>query len=248
MTDFKQIYANQAAKYEQMVAREDYEGNILPALLGIRPFTNQTIVIELGAGTGRLTQLLAPHVSRITAMDISPHMLSVAREKLDLAGFSHTKATKERKPARSVSLAAADNRQLPIASQTADVALVGWSLGHFVGWYPTDWRDQIGQALTEMQRVLRPGGTSILLETLGTGRETPQPPHEGLAAYYKWLENEHGFSAAWIRTDYRFASVDEADALTRFFFGDELAGRIHREKLTILPECTGIWWRHSEPG
>ncbi len=235
MTDYKQIYANQAAKYEQMVAREDYEGNILPALLGIRPFTLQTTVIELGAGTGRLTRLLAPHVRCITALDISPHMLGVARERerLDLAGIS----------TRSVTLAAADNRHLPIASQTADVAIVGWSLGHFVGWYAADWRDQIGQALTEMQRVLRPGGTIIILETLGTGRETPQPPHEGLAAYYDWLENENGFSHTWIRTDYRFASVDEANALTRFFFGDEMADRIRRDNLTILPECTGIWWR-----
>lgn len=234
MTNFKQIYATQAAEYEQMVAREDYEGHILPALLAIRPLTPETAVIELGAGTGRLTRLLAPHIGRITAMDISPHMLGVAHEKLDLAGLG--------KPARSVALAAADNRHLPIAARTADVAIAGWSLGHFAGWY-TDWRDQIGQALTDMKRVLRPDGTIIILETLGTGRETPQPPHDGLAAYYDWLENEHGFSVTWIRTDYRFASVDEADRLTRFFFGNALADRIRRDNLTILPECTGLWWR-----
>ncbi len=239
MTDFKRIYATKAVEYEQMVAREDYEGHILPALERARPFTLETAVIELGAGTGRLTRLLAPHVRRITALDISPHMLGVAREKLDLRGF---RATKGRQPQGSVSLAAADNRYLPIAAQTADLAIAGWSLGHFVGWY-TDWRDQIGQALVEMKRVLRPGGTIIILETLGTGRETPQPPHGGLAAYYDWLENEHGFAATWIRTDYRFASVDKADTLTRFFFGDELADRIRRNNLTILPECTGIWWR-----
>ena len=237
MIDFKQIYATQAAKYEQMVAREDYQGHILPALLGIRPFTNQTSVIELGAGTGRLTKLLARHIGHITAMDISPHMLGVARKKLDPSGVP--------KPEGTIALVAADNRRLPIADQSADVALVGWSLGHFVGWYPADWQDQIGRALAEMQRVLRPGGTIIILETLGTGHETPQPPHEGLAAYYDWLENEYGFESAWIRTDYRFASVKEADGLTRFFFGDALADRIRCEKLTILPECTGIWWRHA---
>jgi ubiquinone/menaquinone biosynthesis C-methylase UbiE len=165
-------------------------------------------------------------------MDISPQMLSVARDKLNPSGFP--------KPEGFIRLAAADNRQLPIAAQTADLVIAGWSLGHFVGWY-ADWRDQIGQALTEMKRVLRPGGTMIILETLGTGRETPQPPHDGLTAYYNWLENEHGFATTWIRTDYRFASVDEADSLTRFFFGDELADRIRRDNLTILPECTGIW-------
>jgi ubiquinone/menaquinone biosynthesis C-methylase UbiE len=95
-----------------------------------------------------------------------------------------------------------------------------------------------------MMRVLKPGGTAIILETMTTGSETPAPPNERLAAYYAWLENEQGFSYKWIRTDYQFASVQEADELTRFFFGDELADRIVREGITILPECTGIWWKH----
>ena len=53
----------------------------------------------------------------------------------------------------------------------------------------------------------------------------------------------HGFNATWIRTDYEFASVPEAEELTRFFFGDALADRIEREQLLILPECTGLWWK-----
>ncbi|GEM_PF-6658666 len=32
-------------------------------------------------------------------------------------------------------------------------------------------------------------------------------------------------------------------AALRFFFGDDLADRILRDRLIILPECTGIWWR-----
>jgi hypothetical protein len=93
-----------------------------------------------------------------------------------------------------------------------------------------------------MKRVLRPGGTVIILETLGTGCESPHPPSDALAAYYALLEEEHGFSATWIRTDYRFASLSEAEDLTRFFFGDGLADRVAREGLVTLPECTGIWW------
>ncbi len=233
MTDFKMIYAAQAARYEQLVAREDWRGNLLPALAGIRPLSNLD-VIELGAGTGRVTRLIAPFVRQIVALDNSLHMLGLAPKQLDPSGLG--------KPEGSAHLIAADNRHLPIQSATADLALAGWSLGHFVGWHPDDWKRQIGQALAEMKRVLRPGGTIILIETLGTGHETPAPPHEGLAAYYRWLEAEQGFAAAWIRTDYRFASVDEAVSLTQFFFGDELAGHVGRNHLTILPECTGIWW------
>ena len=50
------------------------------------------------------------------------------------------------------------------------------------------------------------------------------------------------FSRVRIRTDYRFESLAEAGDLTRFFFGDALAGRVAGEGLVTLPECTGMWW------
>ena len=229
MIDFKKIYATQGERYEQMVSREDYEGNILRALEEIRPCSDQ-VVVELGAGTGRLTRLLAPLARWIIACDHSSHMLAVARKSLARSGRQNWE------------LLLADNRHLPIAGETADLAIAGWSLGHSVGWYPASWRAEITLALAEMRRILRPGGAIILLETLGTGRETPRPPTPGLEAFYAWLEGELGFQTTWIRTDYRFASPAEGAYLTRFFFGEELAERIRRDELTILPECTGIWW------
>ena len=97
-----------------------------------------------------------------------------------------------------------------------------------------------------MKRVLRPGGTAIILESLGTGRETPQPPREELAVYYAWLEEEHGFSSTWIRTDFQFESLAEAESLIRPFFGEAMAESVVKENLVILPECTGIWWLRIE--
>jgi hypothetical protein len=47
----------------------------------------------------------------------------------------------------------------------------------------------------------------------------------------------------WVRTDYQFHSVEEAESLTRFFFGHQLADQIANDKITLLPECTGIWYR-----
>jgi ubiquinone/menaquinone biosynthesis C-methylase UbiE len=101
----------------------------------------------------------------------------------------------------------------------------------------------ISQALAEVRRVLRRGGTAVIIETLGTGRETPQPPSPALAEYYAWLEGEHGFSATWIRTDYRFASLEEAARLTGFFFGVGFAAQVVENRWVDVPECTGIWWR-----
>ena len=227
---FHHIYANEAARYDALVSREDYQHNLLPALQAIRPLDGLD-VIEMGAGTGRLTRLLAPVVQSIRAYDASAHMLETARATLQATGTTNW------------TLEVGENHALPAPASSADLCIAGWSFGHCCGWYPDSWRDEIGKALAEMQRVLRPRGTAIILETLGTGRETPSPPTDALAAYYHWLEHEHGFSSTWIRTDYQFASVQEASELTRFFFGADLADPVQREQLTIIPECTGIWWK-----
>lgn len=224
MPDYQQIYQQQASQYDLMVSREDYEGNLLPALQSIRPLSGLDIV-ELGAGTGRLTVQLAPLAKSLLSLDISEHMLVVLRAKTD------------------VPAAACDNRALPLQSACADVAIAGWSIAHSVEWYPETWREETARAIAEMFRVLRPGGTAIILETLGTGNETPAPPNAGLARFYEILENEYGFALTTLRTDYRFDSPAEGQALLRFFFGDELADRVVAEQLTILPECTGIWSR-----
>ncbi|MFL5800511.1 MAG: class I SAM-dependent methyltransferase [Roseiflexaceae bacterium] len=229
MPDFQTIYAQHADQYDQLVAREDYQDNIIRALSQIRPLAGLDVV-ELGAGTGRLTMLLAPLARSIRVFDASQHMLDVAAEKLARAGLQNWE------------LAVADNRALPVDDASADLAIAGWTFGHMTEWYPETWRDEIGKALGEMRRALRPGGTAIVLETLGTGRETPKPPVERLAVYYAMLEQDYRFAATWIRTDYRFASAAEAEALTSFFFGVAMPASVTEEGYAIVPECTGIWW------
>jgi ubiquinone/menaquinone biosynthesis C-methylase UbiE len=226
---FQTIYAQHADRYEALVLREDYQGSILQTLNRIHPVAGQDVV-EFGAGTGRLTVLLAPLVRSIRAYDGSAHMLAVATGKLQGMGLSNW------------TTGVADNASLPEPDSSADIAIEGWSFGHCVGWYPESWRDEIGKALAEMRRILRPGGTLILMETMGTGSETPQPPNDGLAACYAWLEGEQGFQHQSIRTDYRFESLAEAESLTRFFFGEEMAAAVLKHNWVILPECTGVWW------
>lgn len=231
MTDFHQIYAAQADAYEAMVAAEDYQGNLWKALEGVRPLTGLDVV-ELGAGTGRLTLYLAPRVRSISAFDQSAHMLSVTEAKLRAAGLTNART------------GVADNAALPVPSACADLAIAGWSLGHSCGWFAETWREVIGQAVAEMVRVLRPGGTAIIFETLGTGTERPGAPTDGLAAYYQLLETTYGFTRTVIQTDYQFASPEDAAAKTRFFFGDALADRLLAERRSLLPEWTGMWHKH----
>jgi ubiquinone/menaquinone biosynthesis C-methylase UbiE len=231
MTDCEKIYGENAAEYERLVAHEDYQENILAALKQIRPFEGLD-VIDLGAGTGRLTCMLAPLVKTIQAYDVSAHMLEVAAAKLRASGLQnwHT--------------GIADHRALPVDDRSVDLAISGWSICYTAIDYEKTWQRELGKALSEMKRVLRPGGTIIILETLGTGHETPTPPDE-MKAYLDFLENEAGFFSTWIRTDYLFESLEEAKEATGFFFGEDMIENAIGTDPVILPECTGIWWLHT---
>lgn len=139
-------------------------------------------------------------------------------------------------------------RALPFPCAWADVVTAGWAIGHLRGWYAEDWRAHIGQILSEMQRVVAPGGMLVIMETLTTGSLTPAPPTEGLAEYYAWLEGEWGFRRRAIRTDYQFASVEEAVATTEFFFGVDLSAKIREQGWARLPEWTGLWSKQVPVG
>lgn len=229
MPTHKEIYESHAAEYEALVSREDFQGNILQAIQEIAAPQGLDI-LDLGAGTGRLAALLAPFARRVLAFDLSAHMLRTAREKLRTLS-----------PQAGWLVAAADHRYLPLTGAVADLVVSGWSVSYVATWYPDTWRAEAEAWLSEAQRVMRPAGTIILFESLGTGNETPvRLPH--LETFYDWLA-ERGFQDRWIRTDYRFDNLAQAEALAGYFFGDEMNSHIQRGNEITLPECTGVWWK-----
>ena len=127
MNHFKHIYTHRAEDYERLVTREDYQGNILKALETIRPFSAQTVV-EFGAGTGRVTNLLLPSIKQIYAFDQATAMLQVAKQKLEQTPHTHWQ------------VATANNDAMPMPNRCADIAIEGWSFGHLRNWYPDQWQ------------------------------------------------------------------------------------------------------------
>ncbi len=155
----RKIYQSEGDRYEALISREDYQGNIPRAIDGIINVNGRDI-LDLGAGTGRLTLMLAPRVRSIRAFDLSAEMLRVCRERLITSKLSNW------------NVGVADHRQLPIPDHSADLVLSGWSIAYLVVWYPETWREELQKWLDEMKRVLKPNGQIILFELLGTGHET----------------------------------------------------------------------------
>jgi len=233
MDHFRHIYAKRAGDYHQMIAAEDTEGQLQSLLEWVGPRPGERL-LDLGSGTGRIPLMLKAAGAHTVGLEYAWDML---REN----------AAQRAQALGAWTLVQADMRAVPMASGWADVVTAGWAIGHLRGWHPADWQAQIGQVLNEMQRVARPGGRLVIMETLTTGAETPAPPTPELAEYYAWLEQQWGYWRQIIRTDYTFASVDEAVARTEFFFGPELAAAIRQRGWARLPEWTGVWSKRA-PG
>ncbi len=225
---YSNVYQSKADLYDALVRHEDHDGALLPALRAIVPLEGLDCV-ELGAGTGRLTRLLAPHVKTLRAFDSAPAMLEVATRHLE--GAPH------------VSFAVADHAETGLPDATADLVVEGWAFGHATHYFPGDWRSVVARYVDEATRLLRPSGTLVILETLGTGKTEPAPPNAELAAMYAWLVSV-GFTQKSIRTDYVFPSLDEAKHITKSFFGRDFDFMV-TEAGARLPECTGLWWREA---
>jgi ubiquinone/menaquinone biosynthesis C-methylase UbiE len=224
----RKIYRSEGDQYQALIAWEDYQGNILGAIEEIVRVDGMDVV-DLGAGTGRLTLLLAPRARSIHAFDASAEMLRVCRYRLIASDLSNWQVD------------VADHRRLPLLDHSVDLVVSGWSVSYLAVWDPDHGQSEMDKWLAETKRVLRPGGMVILLESLGTGYESPfRLPHVEPA--YRWMD-ANGFQSQWIRTDFQFPSVDEAADLLGFFFGEEMADQIRSKGSAIVPECTGVWWR-----
>jgi len=229
MDHFTGVYKNQPREYHQMIEVEDFENNLLKAILRFTPISSNR-VLDIGSGTGRLPLLFHAQNADLLALDISfPMLLEQRAQKQNIGG--------------KWELIQGDMRILPVRDSWADVTTAGWAAGHFCGWFPETWQQEIDRFILEMQRVTRPGGALFIMETLGTGRKTPAPPTRALHEYYQRIESQWGFQREVIRTDYKFQSVSDAIEKTAFFFGQELAETIDKNEWQIVPEWTGVWHR-----
>ncbi|MEF3307123.1 class I SAM-dependent methyltransferase [Paenibacillus sp. GYB003] len=227
MPNHETIYAQNAETYELLVSRQP---SLAPHIEAIRPFDGLDVV-DLGAGTGRLATVLAPKAKSLVLLDASQAMLNVAADKLRRTGAAAWRT------------AVADHRSLPLADRSADLIAAGWTICYLTNDGVPDWETNVSRIIGEMERVLRPGGTIVIFETMGTGAETPCAPGF-LRPYYSLLTETYRFSHKTVRLDYAFDSVRQAEELAGFFFGADMAERVRANRWSRVPEWAGMWWKH----
>ncbi|MFM2041772.1 MAG: hypothetical protein RLY86_348 [Pseudomonadota bacterium] len=138
-----QYFRENAARWHEIRSLHVPEREVEEALLRLLPATGLRDLLDVGTGTGRMLELLAPRVEHLVGVDASREMLSVARVNLERAGL------------RNVQVRLADMYQLPLAGQSQD-AVIFHQVLHFA--------EEPADALGEAARVLRPGGTMLVVD------------------------------------------------------------------------------------
>ncbi len=100
------------------------------------PSRNDLTVLDLGSGTGFFTDLLASTYDQVIGLDISTDMLHFAKETRN----------------KNISWLEADAHNIPLKDNSIDLIYSNLVI---------QWFDPLDEAITEMLRVLKPGGLFI---------------------------------------------------------------------------------------
>lgn len=98
------------------------------------------VIVDLGCGTGRVAHALADVNRQVIAIDRSQQMLAQASAAL---------------PADTTALLRCDARMMPLADGSVDAVVCSGVLHHIPEW---------SDAIKEISRILRPGGTLVVRE------------------------------------------------------------------------------------
>ena len=136
-------FSNIADNWDRLRTLHYPETAIEAAILDIVGTQRRDRLIDLGTGTGRMLALLAPHAQDAEGLDLSHHMLTVARANLNRAGVTNARVRQ------------GDVTATPFDSGSADLVIVHQVL-HYL--------EQPEDLITEAARILKPGGQVLVVD------------------------------------------------------------------------------------
>ncbi|MFT2090653.1 methyltransferase domain-containing protein [Paraglaciecola sp. 2405UD69-4] len=147
---------NLTAKYKSRIAKQfsraahtynsaaDVQLDIAFDGLNMLP-SGSSLGLDIGCGTGRISQQLIAKCNKVIAMDLAYGMLEYAKQE----SAKH----KDLHGTKSIQWLQGDAEQLPIADKSVDLVFSSMAL---------QWCSNEFEALSEISRVMKPGATAIL--------------------------------------------------------------------------------------
>jgi ubiquinone/menaquinone biosynthesis C-methylase UbiE/DNA-binding transcriptional ArsR family regulator len=173
-------FARHAAEWDEIRSLHSADGPVEAALQQALGSGSLGALLDVGTGTGRIAELLAPRAASLTGLDNSPEMLRLARARLQ--GL----------PADRLDLVQGDFAALPFAAASFDTVVFHQVL-HYA--------QAPELVLAEAARVTRGGGTIAVVDFAAHDREELRSQHaharlgfsdEQMLALLAWA----GFSAS----------------------------------------------------
>ncbi len=149
-------FAAHAANWDELRALHIAEERVEAAIgdmIGDQPIQN---LLDLGTGTGRMLELLAPLAVRAIGIDQSPQMLALARARIEKARL------------RNVQLRQGDIYALPVERDFYDLVIIHQVL-HYL--------DDPARAVREAARALRASGRLLIVDFAPHEEETLRTNH-----------------------------------------------------------------------
>jgi ArsR family transcriptional regulator len=179
-----ETFREKGADWDEMRALELPAQAVEQALLSMFPAGPEGRLLDIGTGTGRVLELLAPRVKQGLGVDASKAMLALARARLSSAELAHCAVRQ------------ADMYRLPFADGSFDTVVLQMVLHHA--------EDPAG-AVAEAVRVLAPAGRLLAIDLL----EHDRSDMTGKLAH-RWP----GFSDTAIHRMFAAAGMDAGPAVT----------------------------------
>ncbi|MBT8221823.1 MAG: bifunctional demethylmenaquinone methyltransferase/2-methoxy-6-polyprenyl-1,4-benzoquinol methylase UbiE [Eudoraea sp.] len=145
-------------------------------------------ILDIATGTGDLAiALKQTGAEKIVGLDISPGMLDIGKQKVNALQLDQI-----------IEMVIGDSEQLAFEEASFDAATVAFGVRNF---------ENLKQGLSEIYRVLRPGGTLVVLETSVPARF---PFKQGYYFYSRYLLPVIGRIFSRDRSAYRYLSESAA--------------------------------------
>ena len=119
------------------------EGKDLRKMVGSMSLYGHERILDLGTGAGHTALAFSPFVSECVGMDLTDAMVKVATRLADERGISNVK------------FQVGDAENIPFSSESFDVVTCRFASHHF---------GDIKKAIQEISRVLKPGGSLVLVD------------------------------------------------------------------------------------